>query len=83
MKNTWQGIKQIINMNNKASPRITQLKYKGKQIDTNVDMANTFNDFFTYIGPILDSRIPESLRPDRSNIYLPPRITHAFLSSPT
>ena len=46
MKKTWQGIKQIINMNNKVSHQITQLKYKGKQINTNVDMANTFNDFF-------------------------------------
>ena len=46
-------------------------------------MANTFNDFFTNIGPILDSGIPVSLRPDGSNIYLPPRITHSFLSSPT
>ena len=46
-------------------------------------MANTFNDFFTNIGPILHSGIPVSLRPDGSNIYLPPRITHSFLSSPT
>ena len=26
MKKTWQGIKQIINMNNKVSPQIIQLK---------------------------------------------------------
>ena len=60
MKKTWQGIKQIIIMNNKVSPQITQLKYKGKHINTNVDMPNTFNDFFTNIGPILDSGIPVS-----------------------
>ena len=83
MKKTWLGIKEIINMNNKLGPQITQLKYKGKQINTNVDMANTSNDFFTNIGPILDSGIPVSLRPDVSNIYLPPRITYSFLSSPT
>ena len=59
------------------------MKYKGKQINTNVDTTNTFNDFFTNIGPILDSGIPVSLRPDGSNSYLPPRITHSFLSSPT
>ena len=83
MKKTWLGIKEIINMNNKLAPQITQLKYKGKQINTNVDMTNTFNDFFTNIGPILDSGIPVSLRPDGSNIYLSPRITHSFLNHPT
>ena len=31
MKKTWQGIKQIINMNNKLGPKITQLNYKGKE----------------------------------------------------
>ena len=40
-------------MNNKTGPQITSLYYKGKVIDTNLDMANTFNEFFTNIGPIL------------------------------
>ena len=35
MKKTWQGIKQIINLNNGVGPHITQLQYKGKQIKTN------------------------------------------------
>ena len=46
MKKTWQRIKQIINMNNKTGPQITSPNYKGKVIDTNLDMANTFNEFF-------------------------------------
>ena len=83
MKKTWQGIKQIINMNNKLGPKITQLNYKGKMVDTNEDIANTFNDFFTNIGPILDNEIPVSQRPDGSKVYLPPRIPHTFLISPT
>ena len=74
MKKTWQGTKQVINMNNKVSPQITQLNYKEKQIDTNGDMANTFNDFFTNIGPILDNEIP---------VYHSPRFPHAFQNSPT
>ena len=55
MKKTWKGIKHIININHKAGP---QLFYKGMQINTNEDMANTFNEFFTEIGPQLDKEIP-------------------------
>ena len=80
MKKTWQGIKQIINMNNKLGPKITQLNYKGKMVDTNEDIANTFNDFFTNIGPILDNEIHVSQRPDGSKVYLPPRIPHSLIS---
>ena len=58
MKKTWQGIKQIINLNNKSGPQITQLNYKGKQINSNEEMANAFNNFFTEIGPQLDKEIP-------------------------
>ena len=46
MKKTWQGIKQIININNKAGVQINQLCHKGKQINTNQEMANTINEFF-------------------------------------
>ena len=53
MKKTWQGIKEIINLNNKLEPKISQLNY-GKQINTNEGMSNAFNDFFTKIGPKLD-----------------------------
>ena len=83
MKKTWQGIKEIINMNNKSGPQINQLNYKGKLVDNNKDIANNFNDFFTNIGPILDNEIPVSQRPNGSIVYLPPRIPHSFLISPT
>ena len=52
-------------------------------IDTNLDMANTFNEFFTNIGHILDNKIPKSQRPDGSKIYLPQRNPHSFLTSLT
>ena len=42
LKNTWQGIKHIININNKAGPQTSQLFYNGMQINTNEGMANTF-----------------------------------------
>ena len=45
MKNTWKGIKNIINLNNSKGPQITQLHYNGKNINTNKGMADVFNDF--------------------------------------
>ena len=83
MKKTWQGIKQIININNKAGVQINQLCHKGKQINTNQEMANTFNEFFTEIGPQLDKEIPQSKRPGGCKIYLNSRIPNSFLISIT
>ena len=83
MKKTWQGIKQIININNKAGVQINQLYHKGKQINTNQEMANTFNEFFTEIGPQLDKEIPQSKRPGGCKIYLNSRIPNSFLISIT
>ena len=46
MKKTWQGIKQITNINNKTDVQINQLCHKGKQISSNEEIAKTFNDFY-------------------------------------
>ena len=70
IKKTWQGIKQIINLNNKTEPQITQLHYKGKQVNTNLGMANAFNEFFTDNGPQLDKEIPLCKKPGGINISL-------------
>ena len=34
MKNTWKGIKNIINLNNNRGLQITQLHYDGENIST-------------------------------------------------
>ena len=83
MKKTWQGIKEIINLNSKAGPPISQLYYEGKHIKTNEGMSNAFNNFFTNIGPNLDGEIPKCNKPGGSNFYLSNRIPHSFLISPT
>ena len=83
MKKTWQGIKEIINLNNKAGPKISQLNYEGKQINTNEGMANAFNDFFTKIGPKLDKDIPNPRRNRDPTYYLNSRVPLSFLISPT
>ena len=81
MKKTWKGIKDIININNKTRSQISQLVYKDKQITSNKGMANTFNDFFTNVGPNLDNEIPKN--PRDLTKYLKNRILDSFLIAPT
>ena len=83
MKRTWQGIKQIININNSSTPYINQLNYKGKKLNSNINIANAFNDFFTSVGPQLDEKIPKSLRPNSELHYLNQRLNSTFHLSPT
>ena len=83
MKKTWQGIKEIINLNNKIKPKVSQLFYENKQINTNDGMANAFNDFFTKIGPQLDKDIPNPKRNRDPSFFLKSRVPYSFLISPT
>ena len=83
MKKTWQGIKEIINLNNNNGPKVSQLNYQGKQFNTNDGMANAFNDFFTEVGPKLDKEIPPSRRDKNPTTYLNSRVSLPFLISPT
>ena len=82
MKKTWQGIKKIINMNNNVKTNIPQLQYDGKLINTK-GMANTFNDFFTKIGPELDQEIHKTKSNRDPTIYLNSKVTSSFLICPT
>ena len=81
MTKTWKGIKDILNINNKTGPQISQLVYNGKQINTNRGMANVFNDFFTEFRPNLDNDIPKKTR--SPSIYLKNRVPESFLIAPT
>ena len=81
MKNTWKGIKSILNINNKNGSQITQLSYEGKHINSNDGIANAFNEFFTKIGPELDKEIPT--KPMDPKTYLKDVVQHSFLIAPT
>ena len=60
MKNLWKGIKNILNINNKKDFHISELLHKAKHINKKKDMANSFNKFFTEVGPNLNKQIPKS-----------------------
>ena len=63
MKNLWTGIKYILNINTKEDSQISQLSHNGKNINNNLDMANSFNEFSTEVGPKLINKF-------RIQIYL-------------
>ena len=83
MKNTWTGIKDLINLRNNNQTSINQLRYRGKHISSDLDMSNAFNNFFTNIGPQLDAKIPHHQRPNKELHFLSDRIPHTFLISST
>ena len=83
IKSTWKGIKDIINVNSNHNDHINQIKHNGNLIDDDEKIANTFNNFFTKIGPQLDKDIPQHLRPNGHKYYLKNRVPNSFLISPT
>ena len=58
IKKTWQGIKNIVNVNKKQSTLPTKLLYKNKTHDNDDDIAKRFNTFFTNIGNTVEEKIP-------------------------
>ena len=60
IKKIWSGIREIINIWNNISPKITQLNINGKIINNPNDVANQLNNFFVKLGPLTESSIPRS-----------------------
>ena len=61
IKKTWSGIREIVNLKNSDSHKISQLNIEGVIIDNAKDIASNFNDFFVNVGPDTDSKIPVSV----------------------
>ena len=60
IKKTWSGIREIVNIRNNTTPKITQLNINGKIIENPKAVANQLNNFFVNVGPITESSIPRS-----------------------
>ena len=60
MKKSWQIIKDIINKNKKKNQASPKIYINGHLSENSQDIANSFNKFFTEIGPTLDRKIPTS-----------------------
>ena len=60
IKKIWSGIREIVNIRNNVSTKISQLNINGKIIETPKDNANQLNDFFVNVDPLTESSIPRS-----------------------
>ena len=60
IKKIWSGIREIVNIRNNISPKITQLNINGKIIDNPKVVAHHLNNFFVNVGPQTESSTPIS-----------------------
>ena len=60
IKKIWAGIREIVNIRNNISPKITQFNINGKIIDNPKVVANHLNNFSVNVGPQTESSIPIS-----------------------
>ena len=60
IKIIWSGIREIVNIRNNISPKITPLNINGKIIDNPKVVANQLSNFFVNVGPQTESSIPIS-----------------------
>ena len=57
IKNTWKGINQIININNKHNKSPSSLIVNNKLISDPIEVANSFNEYFSTVAEKLRSNI--------------------------
>ena len=55
LKNTWKGIKDILNQ--KKASQISQINHNNVDITNPSEIANTFNNFFVNVGPNCEKKI--------------------------
>ena len=54
----WQLQKKTINNNIMSKPTIKEININNTIISNKNEVANTFNEYFTNIGPIIANKIP-------------------------
>ena len=60
MKETWKGIRNIINVSKKATINIDKIVENGMETTNPVEMANTLNNFYVNIGKSIEEKIPKA-----------------------
>ena len=80
MKNTWKGIRQIINLNPKSFHAPTKIIKDNIELVDGKSIADAFNDFFANIGSKLANSIPPVSKSPLS--YLPPQKPNSFYLLP-
>ena len=60
IKETWKGIKNIINLNSRAESNINKIKKHNTYIDDKTEIVTEFNNFFSTVGKNIDEKTPQS-----------------------
>ena len=81
LRETWKGIKNIIQMKNNADSLPTCILNNGFSITDPTQIANSFNDYFSSIGQTLQSKIYSSHT--HFSKYLKYPNIHSFFVFPT
>ena len=56
VKKTWDGIRNLINVSKKKCAPPNKIKYNNEIQTSDIDMANSFNDFFTNIESAIEAK---------------------------
>ena len=80
IKNTWKGIKSIINLKNKSNEVPKIIKDNGNYLSNPTDIANVFNDFFSSVASKIQSKINYAHKSFYD--FLPPPASGSFFISP-
>ena len=59
LKQTWNRIKNIVNIKNVVSSNSFHLKTNNTIIEDPKDVNNSFNNFFANVGPVIDKKYPK------------------------
>ncbi len=60
MKETWKGIRNLINVSKKSTTNINKLIENGKDITNPIEMADMINKFYINIGKTVEEKIPKA-----------------------
>ena len=81
LRNTWRGIKSIINLNGKDQTYPTSILIKKELITSPIDIANEFNNYFSNIASKLQSSI--HYQGQDFNDYLYDKVERCLFIKPT
>ena len=79
-KNTWKGIKSIININSTSKTEPTSILVNDKIITDPIEVANSFNNYFSSIAEDLQGKIYQG---NDFTKYLGNNNDHSFFIKPT
>jgi hypothetical protein len=80
VRKTWDGIRSLINVSKQKHSAPSKLIYKNEVKNSNIDMAESLNDFFVNIGTNIENKIPQAKNsfssflgnPNNKSIFLRP-----------